>query len=221
MPEKLGPRAILFDLDMTLVETREDIAISANAVRAGFGLEPLSIADLVPMIGDGVRMLLERALGPAGAGRQDEALARFREHYARHCLDRSYVYEGIPELLASLASRPKAVVSNKPEAFCWQVLRGVGIAEAFAVVIGGDSLDALKPDPAPLVAASERLGVPAAACVMVGDTWRDVRAGRLAGCRVVAVTYGLGSRERLLEERPDALVDHPSEIGAWIERWSR
>ncbi len=216
----VAPKGVLFDLDMTLVETREDIAMSTNAVRLEFGLDPLPVETLVGYVGDGVKKLLARALGPDYAGREDESLQCFREHYADHCLDRSLPYDGISELLASLAPRELGVVSNKPERFCIQVLKGLGLHDLFRVVFGGDSVDTLKPDPKPLISACEEVGLRPEECVMVGDTWRDVRAGRAAGCRTIGVTYGLGTDEELSAENADAIAETPADIGLWIERWS-
>jgi phosphoglycolate phosphatase len=246
-----GVRGLLFDLDMTLVETWQDIAASTNAVRVQLGLRPLPRETVKGFIGDGVEKLVERALAdavvqapaeaapPAGAERQtprdaaarartetpprarlDDAVARFREHYGLHCLDESRPYEGIPELLRDLAHVPMAVVSNKIERFCRQVLAGVGLVGHFPVIVGGDTVGALKPDAKPVLEAARRIGVSVQQCVMIGDTLRDVMAGRNAGCRVIAVTYGLVPRRTLAAADPDALADTPREVGEWISRWS-
>lgn len=198
-------RAVFFDLDMTLIETRADLAASANEVRRQLGLAPLSSGTIEGYIGDGVKELLQRVLGDASYD-PDDALSRFRAHYWDHCVDATFLYPGIPELLDALGDRPLAVVSNKPERFCRYILEQLGVSERFDTIVGGDSAVALKPDPAPLLLAAECLDVDVTAATMVGDTWRDVRAGKAAGCRTIAVTYGLDAPERLRQEGPDGIV---------------
>jgi phosphoglycolate phosphatase len=211
---------VLFDLDMTLVETRRDIATSANEVRRQYGLEPLPLAEVASCIGDGVERLLARILGDAISGREADALGRFRAHYALHCLDATQPYDGIPELLGKLQPLLLGVVSNKPTRFCELVLEGLGLSHHFGVVVGGDDRAKLKPSPAMLLEASATLGIASKTTVMVGDTWRDMRSGRGAAMHTIGVTWGLDSRELLVEEGADALVDTPAEIATRIASWS-
>jgi len=213
---------VLFDLDMTLVETRTDLARSANAVRRTYHLDPLPESTLVTFIGDGARELVRRSMGDAGCGRDDEALARFRTIYAGHCLDTSFVYAGMVDALDALAAvlgLRLGVVSNKPEGFSRQILDGLALARFFTVVIGGDSTRALKPDPEPIREACRRLEISPGDAIMVGDTWRDIRGGAAAGARTIGVTYGLNPRDRLVSEGADAVVDSPAEIVDRIRVW--
>jgi phosphoglycolate phosphatase len=212
--------AILFDLDMTLVDTREDIAASANEVRRQYGLDPLPEATVASFIGGGVENLLARALGDAFRDREADSVERFRAHYRLHCLDRSYVYEGLREVLASWAHVKLGVVSNKPERFCEQIIEGFGLRRFFGVIVGGDTAPHLKPHADPILHACNVLGVSPNTTVMVGDSVGDIHAARAAGCRVIAVTYGLGSREKLEAEHPDAIASRSGEISRILQSWS-
>jgi len=200
------PGAVLFDLDMTLVETRVDLARSVNAIRTTYGLRPLPEPLIVSYIGHGLPTLLARGLGSAYAGRADEVLARFRDHYRDHCLDETHAYPGAVALLDALADVPVAIVSNKTRSFCTRVLDGTGFAGRFEVVIGGDTASSPKPDPAPLRLACEELGVAPSDAIMVGDSPTDVLAAHRAGCRSVAVTWGLGTEGALAHARPHETV---------------
>jgi phosphoglycolate phosphatase len=200
--------AVLFDLDMTLVETRADIAASANALREAWGLTAVDERTVASFIGDGIPKLLERVLGDAVIrGREDEALEWFTRHHDVHCLDRTYAYDGVLDLLQSLATDeiPVAVVSNKAERYCRRILEALGLAPHVAAVVGGDTTEERKPHPAPLQHALRALGS-GGPSVMVGDTWRDVRAGHAISIRTIAVTWGLDEASALAAERPHALV---------------
>jgi phosphoglycolate phosphatase len=201
---------IIFDFDGTLVDTKDDIAASVNALRARQNLPPVSTATVVGWVGDGAPVLVARALGvpekEAGTSeRAAEGLTFFREHYPAHMLDRARPYPGVAETLEALsaAGRTLAVVSNKPEAMCVRMLDGLGLARFFTDVLGGDSLPVKKPDPAPVRHVLERHGVEPARAALVGDGAQDMLAGRAAGVTTVAALYGFRSREELLPTRPD------------------
>ncbi len=214
-----GPHAILFDLDMTLVETRLDIARSANEVRRQLGLPVLDDDVVAGFIGHGLDVLLERALGPAWVGREADAVARFRAHYREHCLDHSTVYDGVRPLIDALAGRRLGVVSNKPERFCRQILSAFDLDAPFEVIVGGDTTPYLKPGPEPVLEACRRLDTPAGDAVLVGDAVTDVASARAAGCRSIAVASGLSTRAELATTGPDAMADDM--IGVWriLARW--
>jgi len=212
-------QAILFDLDMTLVETRADLAASANEVRRQLGLDALPEATVASFIGGGLENLLSKALGDAFRGRELDCIERFRAHYGQHCLDRTVLYDGMEDVLRRWAHLALGVVSNKPERFCRQIVEGLGAGRYFRIIVGGDTTPHLKPHAEPIRHACRVLAVEPEESVMVGDSRGDVRAAREAGCRVIAVTYGLGSRAELEAERPDALAGTVEEISRVIETW--
>ncbi len=203
---------LIFDLDGTLVDTRRDLANSVNHTRQAYGLPELGLAEVMQYVGDGVRKLLERSLPNATPERVDAALATFREHYGAHLLDHSTLYPGAREVLQHFADKKKAVLSNKPEGFTRTILSGLGIADAFDLVLGGDSLPVLKPDPAAIHHILTTLGALPEKSVMVGDSPNDIKAGRAAGVLTCAVTYGYRDREELQAEGPDYLIDDLREL---------
>ena len=199
-------RGVLFDLDGTLVDTRVDLARAVNHARARLGYPPDDEDRVTSFIGDGARVLLAGSLGTQETALVDRAVAEFMAHYTAHCVDHATLYPGVVEVLAALAACRLGVVSNKYLEATERILAGLGIRDRFSVVMGGDSLPTRKPDPAVIVEACARLGVPPAETVMVGDNQHDVNAGRGAGCLTVGVTYGLAPRDLLEQARPDVLI---------------
>lgn len=215
-----APAAVLFDLDMTLVETRLDLARSVNAVRESYGLDPLTEPRIASYIGHGVETLLARGLGSSYAGRGTEVMERFADHYRAHCLDATHAYPGAIALVDALRPLPLAIVSNKTRAFCEQILQGTGFGDRFEVIVGGDTAPSPKPDPAPLRLACRELGVDPVDAVMVGDSPTDILAATRAGMRGIAVTWGLGTASDLARERPQAIAHSMDELRALLGRGS-
>lgn len=201
--------AHLIDLDGTLADTLPDIAASLNHVRAAFGLAPMSPAEARHCVGDGVARAIQRALAeidPDEGGRR-RAMAIYSEHHLEHCTRHVRVYPNVPETLERWRAEghPLAVVTNKPRLFVVRILEHLGLDGFFDAVVCGDTLPMRKPDPRPLRAALDQMKSAPRAGVMIGDGVQDVRAGRAAGLRTVAVAYGYTPREVLEGERPDAL----------------
>ena len=212
----LRPAAVVFDLDGTLLDTRQDITTAINAMRAELGLSSLALEQVVTMVGEGARLLVERALG-AGHSREqvDDALARYRDHYWRVCLDTTRPYPGVEEMLAALAGRyPLALLSNKGEAMSRRILDGLGLSRYFREVLGGDSLATRKPDPAGLRLLAERLGIPAERLLLVGDTWIDAEAARNAGCPFALVEWGFPLPRKVEGVEADLKVAKAEELTA-------
>lgn len=188
------PRAVLFDLDGTLVDSRADLALGVNLTRADLGLAPLDPARVERYVGDGVRKLLERAL-PECPGRLEEALALNRAHYGAHLLDATCLYPGVARALDALreAGFALGVVTNKPAEFARPVLEGLGILSHFTALVAGGDAPALKPDPAPLRRALELCGCGTEGSWMAGDHHTDLEAGRRCGLRRCFCSYGFGN----------------------------
>jgi len=186
-------RALLFDLDGTLVDSREDLATGVNLTRGDLGLAPLDPAVVAGYVGDGVRALLTRAL-PECPERLEEALALNRGHYRAHLLDRTRAYPGAPEALAALAGAGYrlGVVTNKPREFTLPLLEGLGLLPRFGAVVAGGDAPALKPDPAGLLQALQALGCGPEGSWMVGDHCTDLEAGRRAGLQRCLCRFGFG-----------------------------
>jgi phosphoglycolate phosphatase len=195
-----GPlRAILFDLDGTLLDTAADIASALNFALTDQHLGRLSESQVREMIGRGVPTLIDRALARLATAQQpvDRArlLERFEQHYARLLERGEYqarVYPGVAQGLSVLFARGfrLAVVTNKPSQAAVSLLTRLGLSEWIHLVVGGDSGAFRKPRPEPLLHACEALEVSPRQAVMVGDSQTDVLAARAAGMAIVCVPYG-------------------------------
>lgn len=188
----LRPAALVFDLDGTLIDSRRDITTAINRTREGYGLPPLALEQVINMVGEGARVLIERALGAdMPLDRIDQALATYLDHYRDVCLDETRPYPGIEEMLAALADAyPLALLSNKGESLSRKVLAGLGLDRFFREILGGDSLPTRKPDPSGLRLVAERLGFPVERVMLVGDTRIDAETARNAGSFFALVEWG-------------------------------
>ena len=186
------PAALVFDLDGTLIDSRRDLATAVNRLRREMGMPPLPVEQVVAMVGEGARLLVERALGPDfPPERFEAAFATYRGFYMEACLDETRAYPGVPELLAALAPRyPLAVLTNKTEGVSRKILEGLGLAGYFREIAGGDTFPVRKPDPAGVVHLAAVLGVPVAEILLVGDSRFDAETAQNAGCRFALVEWG-------------------------------
>lgn len=197
---------ILFDLDGTLVDSLGDIAASANYVRERHGLESLAEQEVRKMVGDGAAKLLDRALADLSAPPdQAAAMAIYVEHHLQQCTKLVQAYPGVMQHLQNwqAAGRPMAVVTNKPERFARLILDHLGLDKYLPILIGGDSSPARKPSPIPILAALERLNTGPEGGMMVGDGLQDLRAGKAAGLKTVAVLFGFRDEITLRAEGAD------------------
>lgn len=206
-------KAVLLDLDGTLLDTAPEIAAAANAMLAGQGLPALPAAQVRDFIGQGVPKLVERCLQAAGlplaCARLEPALRSFGAHYARLNGTMSRPFPGVLDGLARLraAGLALACVTNKASAFTYPLLERTALARFFDHVVTSDEAGARKPRPEPFLHACDALGVMPPEATVVGDSENDAAAARAAGCRMILVTYGYneGRDVRLLE--CDALAE--------------
>ncbi len=204
-------RAVLFDLDGTLVDSAEDLRSALNVVLGQRGRRSLSLDEVKGMIGDGATKLVERALAATGGdpATLTETHRAFLDIYEANASDATRPYPGAVETLETLTAKgfQLAVVTNKPAAATATVLEALDLERFFKVVVGGDTLPQRKPHPAQILHALQGLGVPAEATLMVGDNHHDIKAARAAGTAAVAVTYGY-SHVPHAELGADHLVDN-------------
>ncbi|MGZ6081612.1 MAG: HAD family hydrolase [Myxococcales bacterium] len=206
--------AVIYDLDGTLVDSKDDLADSVNAMLARLGLPGRDPKVIHGFIGEGAERLIRRSLGPRQEDRYPEAAPIWREEYAARLLAKTRLYDGIAEVLRQPPPK-RAVLTNKPGAFAREILRGLGVADAFGAVVGGDEAPR-KPAPGGLLGACARLGVAPELAMLVGDSAVDLETGRAAGVRVCAVTWGLGEHAALAGA--DYLCRTPSELGELLGR---
>lgn len=212
----IRPGALVFDLDGTLIDSRRDITTAINRMRSDLGLPPLALEQVITMVGEGARLLVERALGPGLPPDEiDWALERYLGYYWNVCLEATRTYPGVDGMLAELAGRyPLALLSNKGEALSRKILDGLGLTAHFREILGGDSLPTRKPDPAGLHLLAGRLGVPLDRLLLVGDTWVDAETARNAGCLFALVEWGFPRPPKLEDVRADLRVARAEELVA-------
>jgi len=205
-------RALIFDLDGTLIDSKLDLAFAVNATLEHTGRAPLAHERIYGYVGDGASMLVKRALGDGATDAEAEAgLVYFLSYYRAHMLDNTVTYPGVREGLEMLQDHSMAVLTNKPVRFSQAILDGLGIAGYFRYVYGGNSFQTKKPDPEGVNVLLRNLAIGPREAMMVGDSAVDVRTARNAGTWACGVTYGLGA-DGLRTYPPDLMLDSLVEL---------
>ena len=208
-------KAVLFDLDGTLADTAPDLCYTLNRMRAARNLPALPVAATRAYTSLGARGLLGIGLDVTPAHPRYDALREeFLAIYADNLCRETRLFPGMPELLDELEKRNLlwGVVTNKAERYTHPLLKLLGIHARAACVIGGDTTGKTKPDPAPLFAASERIGIAPQHCVYVGDDRRDVQAGHSAGLKTIVVKFGYLNGNDPETWAADAMIEAPLEL---------
>lgn len=206
----------IFDLDGTLLDTLTDLAASVNYALRTHHMPEHSLDDVRRFVGNGVRLLMIRAVPDGEQNPQFEAAFQtFREHYMAHSLDTTHPYDGIPELLAELKARGKrlAVVSNKFYAATQELCRHF-FPDTIEVAIGEHEAEGIKKKPAPdtVIEALRQLGVTKENAVYVGDSDVDIATARNSGLPCISVLWGFRDRDFLTEKGATTFVEAPSDI---------
>jgi phosphoglycolate phosphatase len=203
---------LIFDLDGTLVDSKQDLTASVNHVRRQFDLPLLTAEEIACFIGNGALMLIRRALGARAAEADVQAgLQAFLAYYRSHMLDSTRLYPGVRETLERLGGCKLAVLTNKPVHFSCAMLNGLGIYQHFSAVYGGNSFDHKKPDPVGVYQILSDTKGHRDDTWIIGDSAVDVLTGRNAGIRTCGVTYGYAT-ETFKDAPPDFLIDNFSEL---------
>ncbi len=210
---------VLIDVDGTLVDSVPDLAWCVDAMMRELGLPERGEARVRHWVGNGVERLVKRALVNELDGEPDEeqynkALPIFQDLYSENTSKRSCLYDGVLEALDFLKTTGVRIgcVTNKASRFTLPILKDLGIADYFEIVICGDMVERKKPDPMPLLQAAEQLNTAAEASLMLGDSMSDVKAARAANFGIICMSYGYNHGEDIRDYHPDAVVDSMAEI---------
>ena len=214
-------RAVLFDLDGTLVDSAPDLGMAADRMRVVRGLHSLPLEGYRPHAGSGARGMLGVAFGISPEHGDYEALREeFYCQYEASLTERTSAFPGVIELLEALLQRGLrwGVVTNKARRFSMPLTRSLPFFDSASTIISGDSTAHIKPHPAPLLEAARRLNLSPIDCLYVGDDARDIMAGRAAGMATVAALYGyLGADADVALWGADAEVTSPTELLKLLE----
>ena len=209
-------KAVLFDMDGTVLDTLDDLADSVNYSLQHFALPEVSREQVARSLGNGAAYLIRHCV-PAGTSeaRCDEILAFYKPWYDAHCRIKTRPYDGIMPLMDRLrtAGIRQAIISNKPDSAV-QELAEVFFPGLMDVVVGDSPAVRRKPAPDTVLAAAEKMGIPLSACVYIGDTEVDVETARNAGMDCIAVTWGFRTQEQLLAAGAAEIVRRPAELEA-------
>jgi len=203
----------VFDLDGTLVDSREDLYLAVAHTLFELGLPPRSREEVVSYVGDGAVALVSRSIAPR-EHLLETAVALWREHYFRHLLDHTHLYPGIAAVLGS-ARIPLAVHTNKPGAMARKILDGLGVSSRFVAVVGGDEA-VRKPDPSGLLGIAARVGVSAEETVLIGDSLVDHATAVAAGVRFVPVSWGFVPVATLAAGGATGFVQDAAGLLPWV-----
>ena len=215
MPIKL----VIFDLDGTLVDSSIDIANAINYAVGPYRVPQVTVQEVISLVGEGISRLMEKIILKEGTeADRDLLVERFLDYYSRHLVDNTTVYPGVRETLAQLGAYRKAVISNKRESLSIKTLEQLGLSEYMDIIVGSDTVKERKPSPLPVRHVLSALGVSQEGAVIVGDSNYDIEAGKSAGIRTVAVTYGYRSLDLL--RGADFIINSMNELTGVLTRLS-
>ena len=203
--------AAIIDLDGTLLDTAPDLAAAANRMLAELRLPPRGLDEVTAFVGQGIRNLVLRCIGDAGAADArvaNRALTAFTRHYEDISGCNTRIFPGVREGLDALRAQGiwVACITNKAEEFTLPLLAQFGLGDDFDLVLSGDTLARKKPDPLPLQFACRRFGIAPAAALVIGDSPNDTVAARAAGCPVACVPYGYREGREVRDLDCDVIV---------------
>lgn len=215
MPLPVDAKAVLFDLDGTLIDSAPDLLAALDHVRSRRGLAGADHGRLREHVSRGAAGLIDAGLGELPSAEHEAARRELLEHYENHCWERSRPFDGVETMLAGLQARGLAlgVVTNKISRFAEPVMAQAGWSRRFGCLVTGDRVERPKPDPEPVETACRELGIAAQHCVFVGDDRRDVLAGKAAGVATIVAAWGYLPRgERAEDWGADAIIAAPAKL---------
>lgn len=208
-------KAVLFDLDGTLLDSAPDLISTLNHMRAGLNLPAMPEDDLRHFVSRGATGLIRAGMPPCDEDTLLKWKDAFISHYKDNSFNQSRPFDGVEDLLQELHARsiPWGVVTNKMEFLCVPILEKVGWLPLLSTLVCGDTVSSSRPDPALILEACSTIGIAPAEALMVGDDVRDVKAGTLAGCQTAFALYGYADKESRAELTDDTrLIGAPGEV---------
>ena len=202
----------IFDLDGTLIDSKEDIAASVNHTLTAVGLAAVPNEVIYQYVGHGVTPLIQKSIETVGADKFLEAFQTFMSHYDEHCVDKTVLFPGMQKVLDHFAGKRKVVVTNKPQGFSEKILKGLGIDSLFEEVLGGDTHFPKKPDPKVIHYLLEKFQADPSKTVIIGDSLVDIETGKNAGILTCGALYGFRPREEMEGAGCDFLITQPDEL---------
>jgi phosphoglycolate phosphatase len=203
---------LVFDFDGTLLDSKEDVAASVNSTLKKFDLGMIDPDKIWSFLGDGAGYLIDRAFAYFSKNTPPEATDIFLKDYEENSLKKTSLYPGVFQMLESLNDFKTAIFTNKRHDFTVRICEGLGIVGKFDYILGRNSHFPKKPEPDGLYIIMERLGIKAQNTAMIGDTTIDIITGKKAGTKTVAVTWGVHTKNMLIKENPDLIVEKIGEI---------
>ena len=206
-------KAVVFDLDGTLVDTVGDLAGAMNYALRLNGCPERTLDECAAMIGNGVRKFAERALGDEYLHMTEKVMGEMMEYYLDHCTEKTKIYDGMAELVESLINKgiSIAVLTNKDHSAAVAIVNHY-FPGKFKYVIGSTNGGTVKPEPDTLLGLLNEMGVSPSKAIMVGDSQPDIQVGIAAGVKPVGVTWGFRSETELREAGAEIIVDRPGLI---------
>ena len=202
-------KLIIFDLDGTLVNSSVDITNALNYAIGPYGIELLTVEKTISLVGEGITRLIEKLVGQ-NSDLKDVVLKRFLDYYSKHLADFTLPYPGVRETLEMLGTYKKAVISNKRADLSRGLLETLELSGYFDIIWGSDSVAEKKPSPMPVLEMLKKVACRPDEAVIVGDSNYDIEAGKAAGVRTVAVSYGY--RDISLLQDADFIIDSMKEL---------
>jgi phosphoglycolate phosphatase len=216
-------KAVIFDLDGTLVDSAPDLMLATNHVLSRLERRAINMDEVRSFVGHGARALIARGAAATGEAIDDKTLdfchAEFLRYYGKNIAVDSVAFPGVVDLLERCAADglKMGVCTNKVEGLSVRLLQALDMAKYFGAIVGSDTLNIGKPDAAPYLETVKRLGVPAKNSLLIGDSETDILTARAAGVPVIAVTFGY-TQQPVTNYNPDYLVSHFDEVWDILQR---
>ena len=203
---------LIFDLDGTLIDSIADVHFSINSALKEMGEPQINREGIKRAIGPGQDDFLKVIFPDGKRADVKRFISIFRKYYWEHCLDQTALFPGVRTVLSTLKDKKFAIASNKPKVFVERITAGLNILKQFRCVVGPEDVKVVKPDPEMVVKVLQLCGFEPDRALLIGDTDRDIMAGRAAGVCVCGVRYGYGDRNDLESQKPDFVVDRAEEL---------